>query len=70
MTTNSTTAALFLVTLLAVFALGLLALLVFWQLAKHRRPGAAASPARGWQVLVGIATITSAAVAVANYLGS
>lgn len=67
--TNPTTAALVLVALLAVFVLGILALLVFWQLARHRRPGSG-SPARGWQVLVGLATITSAAIAVANYLGT
>lgn len=57
-----------LVVTLAIFILGLLAILVFWHLAKNKAQSSPSTAPRGWGVLVGSATILSAAVALAQYL--
>ncbi len=62
--------AVVLTAMLMTFVLGLVGLLVFWQLARSRRATGKAAGARyaSWRVIVGWATIVSALLAVATYV--
>lgn len=69
--TNAIIAAVVLAAMLALLVFGVLALLVFWHLASYK--GSAVQTrgegaGRWWTLLVGVATMTSAVVAVLNYL--